>query len=198
MSPTFVEAFGRTRTHFSWVDPQLVVPTQAYVRVNARNDPEVGASLFELAFPPQAQPRFEVVAAGSGVFYMVSDSPHINALRPAVNPLGGGLFSVTVGMYTNFVLIAHFGAMYCARNGTHRLEWAVRVGVPRVPALILEAATSAEASVALGIEGFHVETLAKQRRPPTIADFGTIAGVRMPMRISRYGWTVHTRGLHRA
>jgi len=192
----FASSFGKMEFEFGWVVPHLVVPSQAYVKINATQEPEKSADLFQVAFPQPAQPKFEVLDGEGGVYYLVSSSPHMNAGPPIISS-AGGLLTVSVGVHLNFILIAYYGETFFARNGTHRLEWATRMHLDRVPALVVRARSADEAGVVLGVDGFSMKKLVT-KRPPLIGDFRTSAAMTMPVRRSMYGFTLRTRGLRRA
>lgn len=196
-SPAFADAFGALDPQFAWVVPHLIVPSQAYVKINARGGPPDGLDLFQISFPELAQPKFEVVSGPPGVFYLVSSSPHVNVGQPIVKASTNGIITVSLGVHLNFVLVANLGDVYYGRNGTHRLEWATRTGIDRLPALIIRARSIREAAVQLGVDGFSMQKLANAKRPPLIGDFRTQAAMPVRTRRSNYGWTVRTRGLRR-
>jgi hypothetical protein len=189
--PIFQTSFGSMNYHFAWVDPAVVVSQQAFVKVRAR--PAItSANLLSIAFPAPAQPDFDVESGGNGTFYLVSSSPHIMSAQPRPRPEGDlpGLMTVTVPAHVNFIQVANVGGMYLLRNGTHRLYDSVRTGVTSVPALVIEARSAEAAYVNLGIEGFELRSLMGSSRPPLVSDFLGAAAIPMPMRRSRYGWTV--------
>jgi hypothetical protein len=192
----FANSFGRTEFEFGWVVPHLVVPSQAYVKIDASKDPDESPDLFEVAFPEPAQPKFEVIDGEDGVYYLVSSSPHMNSGQPVIAS-GSGLLTVSVGVHLNFILIAYYAETFFGRNGTHRLEWATRMGLDRVPALVVKAQSEREAGVLLGVDGFSMKKLLSSKRPPLVGDFRTSAAMTMPIRKSMYGFTLRTRGLSR-
>jgi hypothetical protein len=189
----FGNAFGKLSTTFAWIDPGLVVPIQVYVKVGARPDPD-SSDLFSVAFPPPAKPEFELSAGPTpGIYFVVSSSPHIYAGPPGVAVSPDGELTVTAATHVNFVQVMTFGDATYVKNGMHRLSWAVRAGIPRLPALVIRANKPSDAAIQLGADGFDFRELTRLRRPPLMRDFANEASMAMQLHGDRFGWQLSAR-----
>jgi hypothetical protein len=190
--PAFQSSFARRTTHFSWIDPACVVPIQTYIRVRER-PPLTEHNIISIALPLIEQPKFEIQQAWRRTFYLTSMSPHAGGSAPIAKPGPGGAMSVTLKTHNNVIQVACIGGeLYCV-NGTHRLADAARYGLRRVPALVVELQAARDISVHLGVDGFELEDLLKDTKPPRMGEFYGPAAFKMEIDKSLFGATVTFR-----
>jgi hypothetical protein len=134
------------------------------------------------------QPEFQITFTTTGTFFLSSSSPHMRP--PVAERLPTGEWIVTMPVHINVIQVALIDQEIYAVNGTHRLADAVRFGLTRVPALVVEPQSAREISVRLGVDGFDLEELVRDKRPPRMGEFFGPAAIRMQTDRMLYGATV--------
>jgi len=185
--PAFQSSFPR-EAQFSWIDPACVIPVQTYVRLRER-PPLTEQNIVSIALPFVEQPKFDIRQVSRRTFYLVSASPHAGGSPPIWKRGTGGAITVTLRSHINVLQVARIGdELYCV-NGTHRLADAVRYGLRRVPALVVEPQAARNVSKNLGVDAFELQDLLKQAKPPRMGDFYGPASVTMDIDRTLFGAT---------
>jgi hypothetical protein len=190
--PIFARTFGSSSYSFALINPAAVVVEQTFVRLDSY--PKMTAkTLFNIAFPDQLTPDFEVAEPTRGTFHLISTNPFAIANEPVLREVNPGVLTVTMAEVMNWVQLVHYGDFYFCKNGHHRLVRAMELGFEAVPALVIESPDIRAASLVEHIDFFSARELAGMRRPPVVADFFTEAAIPMSIRKQRGVWFVKVR-----
>jgi hypothetical protein len=173
--PDIQAAFAGAAWHPSFVDLRKVIALQKLVvtqGLDERVSAAVGnrADLVELCLP---QPAPEPIEFGTDparrAVTVTSLNPNLHFGGFNLDQLAqGGPIICGCGISTNVVTVVRFAERYFLRDGTHRAVGLLRHGVFEVPAILVEATTTAD--ITTNREFFPPDVVLGER-PPRLTDF---------------------------